>query len=87
MKYRNKPVKKSYCISLLFSISMVQYILSPICFSLEHSETIAKEIEQLPLIDGNANDKCWEKTDWQPIDHVWMEWDTIIEPNDCLGRY
>ena len=41
-------------------------------------------IEQ-PKIDGVANDICWQKNNWQPLDQKWLGEDYTSE--DFSGRY
>lgn len=38
-----------------------------------------------PIIDGKANDACWENAEWKPIDQLWLGLPAI--PTDFSGRY
>jgi hypothetical protein len=40
-----------------------------------------------PVIDGNDDDYCWQITEWNPIDEVWIEWGTEMAENDFKGAY
>lgn len=39
------------------------------------------------VIDGSSADKCWSKTDWHPIDQVWMPYDATLNEGDFSGRF
>jgi len=47
----------------------------------------ALEVSTPPVIDGIADDACWEAAKWQPIDQTWIPWNVPLEPNDFTGRY
>ncbi len=47
----------------------------------------APEVSSPPVIDGIANDACWEEAKWQPIDQTWIPWNAPLEPDDFTGRY
>ena len=38
-----------------------------------------------PLIDGSASDKAWERSEWRPLDNIWLG--GPLEPSDFQGRY
>lgn len=38
-----------------------------------------------PVLDGSSSDDIWEKTDWRPLDQVWLGSKT--EKADFSGRY
>ena len=40
-----------------------------------------------PVIDGTADDVCWEVAKWQPIDQTWIPWSEVIDSADFTGRY
>ena len=39
------------------------------------------------IIDGVANDACWEKTDWKPISQVWIPYAGKMATGDFEGKY
>ncbi|HPR32563.1 MAG TPA: sugar-binding protein [Prolixibacteraceae bacterium] len=47
----------------------------------------AKETATPPVIDGQANDACWETATWQAIDQVWIPWSAPLDASDFSGRY
>ena len=46
-----------------------------------------KEAEVPPVIDGDPSDHCWDSTDWEPIDQVWIPWGSSMDSTDFYGRY
>jgi hypothetical protein len=44
-------------------------------------------VDTPPVIDGAADDACWEVASWQPIDQTWIPWGEAIDPADFTGRY
>jgi hypothetical protein len=52
------------------------------------SDTLyVKEMPDRPVFDGNADDECWENTNWYLIDHVWMPWGALVDSADFYGRF
>jgi hypothetical protein len=45
------------------------------------------EITELPIIDGNESDKCWEDISWQSIDMVWIPWNGSVSEDDFTGKF
>jgi len=45
------------------------------------------KVDTPPVIDGVANDACWEVAKWQSIDQTWIPWGEVIDPADFTGRY
>ncbi|MEJ2628714.1 MAG: sugar-binding protein, partial [bacterium] len=41
----------------------------------------------VPVVDGNADDACWSRTDWQEIGQTWMPYDAFVLSDDFTGRY
>ena len=39
------------------------------------------------IIDGNDNDAVWSKTDWKPIDQVWIPYAAKMAKGDFEGKY
>ncbi len=48
---------------------------------------LAKEALTPPVIDGKADDACWQDATWQAIDKVWINWGELIDAADFTGRY
>ena len=45
----------------------------------------AKKASQKPVIDGIANDTCWEKATWYPLDQLWVG--KAYSKEDFQGRF
>lgn len=45
----------------------------------------APKADQAPIIDGEADESCWEQAIWAPMEHLWLG----VEPSaeDFSGRY
>lgn len=46
---------------------------------------VANQASPSPKIDGLANDSCWQKADWYPMNQRWIG--TPYTPEDFSGRY
>jgi hypothetical protein len=57
------------------------------CNAQQDSIVEAPEFSVLPLIDGRADDPCWDEAKWQAIDQVWIPWNAYVAPDDFSGRY
>jgi hypothetical protein len=44
-------------------------------------------VTDIPVVDGNADDPCWSRTDWQEIGQTWMPYDAFVLSDDFTGRY
>ena len=52
------------------------------------SDTVmAPECLTAPVIDGLANDACWENAGWYDIDQMWIPWGGTMNADDFTGRY
>lgn len=70
---------------LLLSILSVFSISS---FSQTQKDTIfAVEAVTPVVIDGAATDDCWSKTDWKPINQVWIPYNAKVAASDFTGKY
>jgi hypothetical protein len=47
----------------------------------------AKEASNPPVIDGKADDVCWNEAKWQAIDQVWIPWCDPLDASDFKGKY
>lgn len=45
------------------------------------------EADEVPVMDGIANDFCWSQTAWEPINQVWITWGEELDSADFYGRY
>jgi len=54
-----------------------------------HSDSLeAKEAIIIPVIDGEADDECWETATWLPIDQMWITWgDPLLPSDDFKGEF
>lgn len=41
----------------------------------------------IPAINANGSDLCWDQVEWQPIDENWIEWGVPLDSTDFWGRY
>jgi hypothetical protein len=56
--------------------------------SIAAADTImAPECLTVPVIDGLANDACWENAGWNSIDQVWIPWGGTMKAEDFTGRF
>jgi len=52
------------------------------------SDTLYAYLSQTPIvIDGIADDACWEDAQWHPIDQVWIPYGATMNEGDFHGRY
>lgn len=51
----------------------------------EHQLIIVKQTQKAPVLDGMANDRCWEQCSWLPLDQKWLGED--YSKSDFQGRY
>ena len=51
-------------------------------------DTLYAYLSQSPVvIDGIADDACWENAQWHPIDQVWIPYDAAMNEGDFQGRF
>lgn len=69
---------------------MKNVVLSFLCLSIfvafaGDGKHVAKHTSEAPVIDGVANEKCWETATWYPMDQRWLgeEFDSL----DFQGRF
>lgn len=55
--------------------------------SVQDDTVKAFECSAIPLIDGIADDACWQEAKWQPIDVTWITFGQNMDPADFSGRY
>ncbi len=48
---------------------------------------ISNHTIELPIIDGNGADACWNNATWVDINYMWMPYNTTIPAADFTGRY
>ena len=41
----------------------------------------------IPLVDGQGSDACWQTVNWQTIDQVWIPYGGSVSADDYEGRY
>lgn len=59
----------------------------PLNTGLQDDTLFIIEAESVPVIDGNADDACWQNTGWQTIDMVWIPWNGSVTSEDFTGKY
>ncbi len=48
----------------------------------------AKEVSNIPVIDGLEDDDCWKTTSWLPIDQMWITWgEPLLPVDDFKGEF
>jgi len=47
----------------------------------------ASKITNAPIIDGMANDLCWDSAAWNPMPYVWIPYAATMSPSDFTGRF
>ncbi|HSR18978.1 MAG TPA: sugar-binding protein, partial [Ignavibacteriaceae bacterium] len=48
---------------------------------------LAPNISEIPIVNGNGDDQCWQNVPWQTIDQVWIPYDSEVDSNDYSGHY
>jgi len=72
----------------IMKLSFLSLILPIIFFSCNKEDngiTSVIKAKTIPLIDGIANDACWEDAKWHPLDQVWLGESPSTE--DFKGQY
>ena len=64
---------------------MLPIIISLIASLFGTPTLVANKAIKAPIIDGKANDACWKKAAWLPIDQVWLG--KPMSKGDFKGRY
>lgn len=63
-------------------------IFPSVAFSQTQKDTIFAVKSIVPVvIDGSDNDAVWSKTDWKPIDQVWIPYAAKMAKGDFEGKY
>jgi hypothetical protein len=72
-----------------FRFLFLLYIISStVVFSQTQKDTIFAPQAFVPVvIDGNDNDAVWAKTDWKPINQLWIPYAAKMAPGDFEGKY
>ena len=71
-----------YFLLVLFSMFSVS------TFCQTQKDTIFAPNAIVPVvIDGNDKDAVWSKTDWKPIDQVWIPYAAKMAKGDFEGKY
>lgn len=50
------------------------------------ADYLAPKAADAPVIDGQADDACWEAAEWAGIDYLWLG-EGEADPDDFSGRY
>ena len=75
-----------YVKRLFFCI--ITFLISLAGFSITQQDTIvALLVQTAPVIDGKADDACWAKAKWYPMDQVWIPYNDKVDSSDFYGRY
>lgn len=57
------------------------------CDYLSDDSFTANKASTAPVIDGIANEACWDSASWYPLDFVWLPYGDVIPPEDFTGRF
>jgi hypothetical protein len=74
-------------ISLFFLLLHISVNADPLGVAAQDDTVKALECMSVPVINGKADDACWQAAKWQAIDQVWIPWGQILDPADYSGRY
>ena len=69
------------------SVALLIMLTTLPLFALQNDTIFVQNTSELPVIDGNANDNCWNNAQWQGIDQVWIPLNTSIDSTDFYGRF
>jgi len=72
----------------LHKLSVIYLCLLPILFSCKQKDESTINVfkaQEIPKIDGLANDACWKKGDWYPLNQIWLG--DAYSPDDFMGHY
>lgn len=48
---------------------------------------ISIHTNEIPAIDGNGNDACWNNASWNDINYMWAPYNSTISAADFSGKY
>ncbi len=87
----NKFVKLIFLLTVLSAFNIVSansisiYIENILS---EQTDTLmVTATQEVPEIDGQPDDQCWDKIEWQGINHTWIPWGGSVDSVDYFGRY
>jgi hypothetical protein len=72
-----------------FSLLTLTFVaLINLANSQTQNDTIKAYISKTPVvIDGRADDACWQTADWHAMDQVMIPWNAYVSPDDFTGRF
>ena len=70
---------------LLFFLSSFQ--VAPSKDAVQDDPMLARDAVVPPVIDGMADDPCWQNVPWQSIGQVWMPYGSTVDSLDYSGKY
>ena len=76
---------KNKIISFLL-ISFLTFIFT-LCYAIQDNPVQVHYADTPPVFDGSGNDACWQNSNWQTIDQVWINYGESIPASDYSGRY
>ena len=68
-----------------FSMAVLFWSTAAITQELPQADYYAVHAVHAPIVDGNADDACWERAVWKPIDQLWLGEEAAA--HDFTGRY
>ncbi|MFW6327620.1 MAG: sugar-binding protein [Bacteroidota bacterium] len=83
-------MKKFYLYFLgIFVIGLLNNTRAEVLTTLVHDDTVrALNVNNVPVIDGMADDAAWNSAEWQSIDQMWITWgEPLLDSTDFFGRY
>ncbi|HNU77903.1 MAG: sugar-binding protein [Prolixibacteraceae bacterium] len=85
MKLSSLKLNLTIRCGLLMALSV---ILMPRVSGQTQKDTLFAVYSPTPVvIDGSGEESCWERTDWHPIDQVWIPYNAKMAPGDFAGKY
>lgn len=74
--------------SRLFVMFFVLILFSMNSYAQTNKDTLVAVQALTPVvIDGAANEDCWSKTSWKPINQVWIPYGATMAAGDFAGKF
>jgi hypothetical protein len=71
-----------------FTTTILLIFFTLAVFGQTQNDTLFCYLTKTPVvIDGQANEECWENAEWNAIDQVWIPWGTSMKNGDFEGRF
>jgi hypothetical protein len=84
MKSAKSIFVKIFFLTIIFSI---RFQVSAQTDATQDDPVMAPNVSTIPVIDGIADDACWQSAKWQVIGQVWIPYGGSVTSTDYSGRY